>query len=133
MSGGSALPSTRASDRKRSNGRDAEAERDRRVGRAAPSLAEDAFAAREAHGVGHDEEEAGELEIGDELELVLDLLPLARRRFAPPLAHPFFRPAPQGVVVVDVAHAGADFRFVKVGERGPHPVECEPRAPLGDS
>ena len=69
MSGGSARPFTRASDRKRSNNSPfftgstaviAETEGDRRVGRAAAPLAENVLVPREAHRVGHDEKEAGE-------------------------------------------------------------------------
>ena len=72
MSGGSVLPSTRASRQEaleqqavlhRIDRGDAETERDGGVGGAAAALAEDALVLREAHRVGHDEKEAGEPEI----------------------------------------------------------------------
>ena len=57
----------------RVDGGDAEAEGDGGVGGAAASLAEDAALAREADGVPHDEEEAGEAEPADHLDLLLEL------------------------------------------------------------
>ncbi len=58
--------------------RDAEAVADRAVRRRAASLAEDPLAPREAHDVPHDQEVAREPELGDERELVEDLLVVPR-------------------------------------------------------
>src|SRR5687767_15512874 len=58
----------------------------------------------------------------DELELVLDLLPLSRRWLAPPLAHPFLGPSSQSVIVVDFATPRDYLTFLNIGEPHTHPI-----------
>ncbi len=68
---------------------DAEGEADRRVGRRPPALAEDVGPPAELDDVPHDEEVAGEAELLDDVELVVDLGPRARDLLGS-------RPAPAG-------------------------------------
>ena len=117
----------------RIDGGDAEAERHRRVGGAAAPLAENALVPREADGVGHHEKESREAEARDELQLVIDLVALLRRRFGPALAHPVVGPASKRDVVVDVGETSGELGFAKVGQGRAHPVEREPGALLGDA
>ncbi len=117
----------------RIDGRDAETERDGGVGGAASALAKDSFVLGEPHRVGHHEKESGEAQVGDEPQLVIDLLPLLRRRIGPAFAHALLGPAAERDVVVDVGEASGEFGFAKIGQRRAHPFECESRARLGDA
>ncbi len=65
---------------------DAEGEAHRRVGRRPPPLAVDVLLATELHDVPDDEEVAGEVELGDHLELMVDLDPGLGRTGRGPVA-----------------------------------------------
>ena len=62
-------------ERHRIGRRDADGVADRRVGSTPPTLAEDVRAATELDDVPHDQEVAGEVELFDQRQLVVDRLP----------------------------------------------------------
>jgi hypothetical protein len=106
--------------RHRVDGGDAQHERDRRVGRGAAALAEDAAAAGLAHGVPHHEEEAREAEPADDVELVGELPALRRADRVAPAAARALLHAPQQEAVGRVAVGHREVR-----QRRPRPRQGE--------
>jgi hypothetical protein len=89
--------------------------------------------AGEAHGVGHHEKEAGESQLRDERELVLDLMRLLVRELrSPSHVRALVGQTAQGMIVVLARHARAELGLSKVGKRWTHPIEPEAGAFLGN-
>ncbi len=101
------------------DGGDAQAVGHRRVGGAAPALAQDPPLPGEAHRVPHDQEEAGEAQPRDDAQLVLQLRPLPLVHFAPALPRAPERQLPQPRVVAMAR------RHPEVGHGRPQPAQVE--------
>ena len=106
--------------------RDAEAVADGAVGGRTAPLAEDPVAVREAHDVPDDQEVAGEPELGDEREFMLQLLVVPRRASPSPPLLGAALDEPREIFVLAHARRQGEVRQARLEVGQPE------RAPLGD-